>query len=191
MTELLFESFWTLLVLDVIFSLSAAAWYIVRRTPAAWNATRIVPAIFAVLLAINVMVETDREAIRKELGKLISACKSGNANAIVDLMAPDFTSGDYQRQTILKALNNLFNSIRVESVTLTSVQNTPPVITIATFSNIRSRSGNDYSMVKSDWTLEYVRQDGRWLLRTIKPISINNMSIKDMHEVFNTAHTVQ
>jgi hypothetical protein len=195
MEELLFEKFWLMLGLGIIVSgiVISLAWQ--RRTPKLVRAAKIVPAVFAFLIAMNLWVITDREAIHIQVKSLIAACEKGDAKAVGKLFDQQFSAQGLTRDKLVTELNDVFGNLRIDNIWLSDEQidanRQTPIVKIATRAEIVSRSGHDYGWVASDWELEFVKREGKgYLVYSLKPLSVMLKPVNDIREVINSARWV-
>jgi hypothetical protein len=195
MTELLFEKFWLMLGLGIIASGSVIAWAYQRRTTKLIRAAKIVPIAFAVLLALNWWVITDREAIRTQIDKLVAACEQGDADAMGKLLDKQFSAQGLTRADLVTDVKQVFENLHIANVWLRDVQidveRQTPIVKMATSASIVSHSNNNYGSVLSDWELEFVKREEKgWLIYNLRPLSVMLRPVDDIREVIRSARWV-
>lgn len=183
MKTLLLEQFWWLSAGCVTLWLVFLSGYYVRHTIHYKRAMVFSLPVFIVLLTLNVVIVTDREAIRTTLDELITACRSGDAAALEHLIADEFSADGLDKHELLNAADSVFDHIRIDAVRLTQVLVDPPALQGASISHILSQAGTDFGWVQSDWQLEFTKTADRWLLTSIRPLSIQLQNVNGIREV--------
>lgn len=195
MTELLFEKFWLMLGLGIIASGSVIAWANQRRTPKLVKIAKIVPVAFALLLALNWWVITDREAIRLQITRLIDACEKGDAVALGKLLDKQFSAQGLTRENLVADTKKVFENLRITNVWLLDVQidvnRQTPSAKLATSAGIVSQANHDYGSVRSDWELEFIRRGEKgWLIYNLRPLSVMLRPVDDIRELIRSARWI-
>ncbi|MFA5866188.1 MAG: hypothetical protein WC975_16060 [Phycisphaerae bacterium] len=190
MTAILFENFWTLLIIGVVFS--GLAWYLAveRRTKFWLLAAKILPLVFAILLAINYFVVTDREEIQTQVVKLITACQAGNVDTLKPLIDNDFSATGLTKNEILAELKHIFARLTLANVQLLDVANNPPVVRLVCLTQITTKSGDDLARIHSEWELTFRKRDKTWLLDTVRPVRLMTRPVNDIREILRESHQV-
>jgi len=191
MKSLLLEQFWWLLAVCVVLWVFFAVVFFQRRTVPWRRAMQLAPIVFVVLLAINRLVVTDREAIRGTLYHLVDACVAGDTGALGRWMHDEFSAAGLSKSQLLGQAQQVFQRIRIDSVTLTQLIIEPPGLKAASFAHILGQSGTDYQYVKSDWELKFKKTPQGWMLISVKPISIQNQPVSQITEVINLGLQVE
>jgi hypothetical protein len=196
MSELLFEKFWLLLLIALVVSGGVIYWAMQRRTKKLMRAAKVVPVVFAFLLALNVWVITEREAIREQTNQLIRVCEQGSAEALGAMLDPQFSAQGLSGGDFVEQVSEAFERLKIPNVTLLGVEIKPggqagkPVVKLVTFAHIVGKGGNDYGNVRSAWELTYIKRDTGWYLYELRPLSIQMKPVSDIREVMDSARFV-
>ncbi len=192
MMAILLERFWLLLGLGVVLSVFSFMRAIDRRTKFWLIAAKVVPAVFLVLVVINLRVVTDREALKRQLDRLVTVCENGDTVALGALMDKDFSASGMDKDQLLAAVHDIFRRLKIEQVRFSDVQVNPPppVIKVASYAHIVSKSGADFSWIRSDWELTFRKNGDTWMLFEVRPIGLMAQPVKDIREVLNASRGV-
>jgi hypothetical protein len=191
MKALLFEQFWLMLAIGIAVSIVSFYLAVNRRTRFWLAAAKVVPVVFLVLLAVNLRVVTDREAIGRQVNRLIAACEAGNTETLRELLDEDFTATGLSKADILVSARDVFTRMRLDQIRVSGVENKPPMVEFVSYTHVISRNGTDYGWVRSDWHLEFRRDNGTWRLFDVRPISVLMQPVSDMREVLDRSRQVQ
>ena len=189
---LLLEHFWVLFGIGLIVSAGTFFLAMQRRTRLWLMGVKIVPVVFAVLLAINYFVVTQREAIGSQLDKLLNACEMGNIDAIAALLDDDVTASGMNKTELVEQVREVFGRMDLD-ILRSSAENNPPsrVTKITALTQIRSKSGTSYGAVPSQWTITFRKPEKEWLIWEIQPISLQGRPVNDIRDVLKKSHQVQ
>lgn len=191
MNALLFEDLWLLLAIGIIVSAFCIYRAMNRRTPLWRNAARIASSLFIVLLAMNYLVVTDREAIERQFEKVIKACEAGNADELAALLDDDFTATGMSKQDLIAGARDVFDRMRFEQIRVSGEEIKPPAIQFVAYTHIVGKGGTDFSWVRSDWRLEFRKRDQAWRLFDVRPLSVLMQPVKNMQEVMGRSRQIQ
>ena len=191
MSELLFESFWSMLLIALVVSGGVAYWAFERRRKNLILAAKIVPICFAFLVGLNLWVVTEREAIREQTDKLIKACEKGDVKTIYAMLDEQFSAQGLTGEYFAETLSDVFDRLSIPNVMLLGVEIKPPTAKIATFAHIVGKGGNDYGSVRSDWLITFINRDTGWYIYELKPLSIQMKPVSDIREVIDSARFVK
>lgn len=189
MTALLFEKFWLLLIVCAMLWIIPAAISYQRRSRLWFRVMLICTIVFAALLAMNLLVETDREGIAKSLDKLIRACEEADMITFETLIAEDFEAdgmNKMNKEEIVSAAETMFGSFEINVIGMPNTEIVPPQVGLVVFAQIStgSRPG-DMGTVRSKWKLRFAKSQAGWQLMWVKPVTIQNQSIESIRELMN------
>lgn len=189
MTALLFEQFWWKLGIFVILWLICMTMYYQRRTLFWRRATIFSPPMFLLLLVINALVVTDREAIRNTLDEIIRACQDADMTAMRRLFDDSFDAGrGCERDQALARIERALEHVRVGQVQFMTLQIEPPNVKVESFCRVFVRpSDEQLALVKSSWTLEFVKRPNGWRLLRATPVTIMDHPVQHLIDVTNMA----
>jgi hypothetical protein len=190
MSELLFEDFWLLLLVAFIVSGGLIYWAYQRRTRKLILMAKIVPALFAFLLGLNLWVITEREALRARLDQLVEACEKGETNEIGAMLDEQFTAQGLTGEDLIHQLKDVFNRLKFPRVILLEVENRPPVVNLSTAVDVVSTTGHDYGRVFSSWELTFIKRSTGWYLYELKPVNVQFKPMTNIREVIDSARWV-
>jgi hypothetical protein len=193
MNSFLFEYFWLWLFAGLAASGGCIFLSAQRRTTFWLVAAKIVPVIFTFLLIVNICVVTDQEAIQAQLDQILSACTAGDVARLGKLLDEDFSASGMTKQEFLEQAKGAFTRLTLGQISLSDVVMNPPrhSVRLASYTHLRSRGGNDFGWIRSDWELTFLKRNKIWLLHDVQPLSLYLQPVKDMREIFNRSHQAQ
>lgn len=168
----------------VVFVL-AMAWHW-RRTPRSAIALGVGIAIAVLLLAVQKIVVTDREAIDRTVRRLAVAVEMKDFETVTQLIDDDFGTGGRQKADLIPAIKATLKRLAIEGARLHAMEidNSEDHATVEFGVLCRLRFNGLDRPSTSRWSMVLVRRDAGWRVTEIHPLKIDGQKIAGLNEVF-------
>ena len=169
----------------VVFVL-AMAWHL-RRTPRSAAALGVGIAVAVLLLAVQKIVVTDREAIDRTVRRLAVAVETKDFEAVAQLIDDDFGTDGREQADLIPAIKATLTRFEIEGARLHAmkidVSEDHATVKFGVLCRLRFNGFDRPST--SRWSLGLVRRDAGWRVREIIPLEIDRQKITTgLDEVF-------
>ena len=169
----------------VVFVL-AIAWHW-RRTPRSAVALGVGIAVAVLLLVVQKIVVTDREAIDRTVRRLAVAVETKDFEAVAQLIDDDFGTDGRKKADLIPAIKATLTRFEIEGARLHAMKIDVSEDHATTEFGVLCRlrfNGFDRPST-SRWSLGLVRRDAGWRVREINPLEIDGQKITTgLDEVF-------
>ncbi len=169
----------------VVFALTIA-WHL-QRTRRSATALGVGIAISVLLLAVQKMVVTDREAIDRTVRRLAVAVETKDFEIVAQLIDDDFGTGDRKKADLIPAIKATLTRLEIEGARLHAMEIdiSEDYATVEFGVLCRLRFNGFDRPSTSRWSLVLVRRDAGWRVREIHPLEIDRQKITTgLDEVF-------
>ena len=168
----------------VVFVL-AMAWHL-RRTPRSAAALGVGIAVAVLLLAVQKIVVTDREAIDRTVRRLAVAVETKDFEAVAQLIDDDFGTGDRQKADLIPAIKATLTLFEIEGARLHAMEIdiSADNATVGFGVLCRLRFNGSGQPSTSRWSLVLVRRDEGWRVQEIHPLDIDGQKFASLDEVY-------
>ncbi|MBN1490949.1 MAG: nuclear transport factor 2 family protein [Phycisphaerae bacterium] len=188
MKTLLFESPWQLG--SLCFVVCAVLLVLWRRTGSAGRrqAFLIALAVSALLLMVQSLVTTDREAIIALLNELADAVAEPDLERIESAIDAEYADGRHDRNSLMARIRAALQRRMVERPSLSGfeVVVNGDAATAEFRASCDVRSGNSLvSRLPSRWRVEFIRRGEDWMVRSIDVLEVGLQNVGGFGQLLN------
>ena len=185
MTQFLFEnSLGLALAVVVVVVVLGSVWH-QRGTRAALRNWVIGIVVGVVLLVIQKLVVTDREAVDAVLRELVRAVDERDPAPIVARIDERYLADGLTRAEVVPLIEAMLAGTEVEQPIVRGLEITVAYDTaFVQFSVVcRVRSRGFVQPTRSNWKLDFVRRGEAWKVQAIQPMTINGQDVSSIREL--------
>lgn len=168
----------------VVFALSVA-WHL-RRTRRSATVLGVGIAVAVLLLVVQKIVVTDREAIDRMVRRLAVAVETKDFDIVAQLIDEDFGTDGGRKADFIAAIKATLTRFEIEGARLHAMKidiaEDHATVEFGVLCRLRF-SGFDRPST-SRWSLGLVRRGAGWRVREIDPLEIDGQKIAGLDEVF-------
>ena len=155
------------------------------RTPRMRSVFVVGTVIGVLLLLLNRLVETDREAIELAVRRLGVAVEANDLAAIAAGIDDAYAAEGFDKETLLPLIEISLGRIDVEAARLSKfeieVAGDQAVVEFQAFCRLRSRGFEQ--PVLSRWALDMTRSEDGWRTTAIKPLVFNKQKVDGLSDL--------
>ena len=144
-------------------------------------------AVSVVLLVLQEIVVTDRERITALIQELASATAKPDFATIEQALDAAYADDVFNRDTVMPAIRGALGRYRVEGPRVFAfeirIDGDSADATFNALCDIRESDGF-VPNVLSLWRLRLVRHEGRWFVRSIRPVKVGAREVRSLSELF-------
>ena len=133
-----------------------------------------VPVLALVLLVVELLIVTDREAVKADVRAMAEAVRVEDADAILSHICRDYDDGRFTYESLRTNVASLLDMVELESVWLfyDEVRRLRDGRMVARFRAVTTgrASGVPYSSHPSRWQVYYQQCGGQWKVCQIEPL---------------------
>jgi hypothetical protein len=185
-SRLLFEDLTLLLMAEAAALLVVLAIHRRKLTPQSRRMVWVTLAVCALLIAIQTMTTTKREAVRQTIESLAQAVEDGNMAAIAERVHADFEHRQMDKDTFLTFVQAQLQRWDISNVGLgqfeIEVEDERANATFRCSCNVRGNNGFERG-IPSMWTIELERSEDRWQMTSIVRGKIGPRGMFDFSDV--------